>query len=509
MIKILLDGERLETGDGARLRDLLPDHDKACCVGIIRPGARESATTGSMRLDTSAGEVVVELNPAGQAIFGSASLQFPLSLHWQDRYAAAFGPFHSSFTPARTASLYERGDVVLGCGGYDPHRSYLIFCRSRHTSDHGAAAGGGVIGKVVSGRGVLDRWSTGDLVNTASPVLNWADTSRSFTTTDPDTVLEDGMEVISHLRITSFGYSGSEVTSTAAAESIEHFLLALEDAHFVVGRSSSTHIRDDRKAGTEVAYQVKQPRREGAVSVRTAGRSGGSVYIYIQDLPGTPQHTVVGQVTHGLELARLARDGDVLSARVVPSRFDLIGLPLEQAIDTAEQRGIRILGELEGRDLVVVGQEPATTIESLAAGAVELSVVPLEKVIDITLDDDAAPASCDIFRHLTGLHLHDVGRIPFFFNFEDVFLFKPKIPRGVNIIPENTPTDLVPSGALAITNDSRKGSGLVGVRTSENSEFGPTSEPFEGTNIIGKVLDLEKLAALQEKEIVYIRERQP
>src|SRR5690606_6638076 len=116
---------------------------------------------------------------------------------------------------------------------------------------------------------------------------------------------------------------------------------------------------------------------------------------------------------------------------------------------------------------------------------------------------------CDIFRHLTGLHLHDVGRIPFFFNFEDVFLFKPKIPRGVNIIPENTPTDLVPSGALAITNDSRKGSGLVGVRTSENSEFGPTSEPFEGTNIIGKVLDLEKLAALKEKEIVYIRERQP
>ncbi len=507
MITILLDGEPLEIKEGATLRDILPDHDPQCAVAIIRPGARESATTGSMRLDTTAGEVIVELNRDGQEIFGSSLLRFPLPLHWQDRYAAAFGPFPSTFTPARSASLYERGDLVLGCGGYDPRRSYLIFCRSRHTADHGAARGGGVIGKVVSGRGVLDRWNTGDTVSSASPVLNWADTSRSFTTMNRDTPLEDGMEVVSFIRITSYGYSSEKVTSPAAAGSVEHLLLALEDGHFVVGRSSSTHIRDERISGTEVDYQVKQPRREGAVTVRTAGRSGGSVYIYIEDLPGTPTHTVAGQVTHGLELAKLARDGDVLCVRVEPPRFDLVGLPLGSAVVAARERGIRILGELEGTDLVVVGQEPATTIESLAAGAVTLSVVALEKVIDIELDDNGAPVSCDIFRHLTGLHLHDVGRIPFFFNFEDVFLFKPEIPRGVNIMPENSPMDLVPSGALAITNDSRKGSGLVGVRTSENSEFGPTSEPFEGTNIIGRVLDLEKLAALQEKEIVYIRER--
>ncbi|MCU0631880.1 MAG: methanogenesis marker 3 protein [Methanolinea sp.] len=506
MITLLLDGKKLEIREGARLKDVLPDRDRACCVAIIRPGARESATTESMRLNTTAGEVVVELTPGGQAIFGSSGLHLPLPVHWQDRYAAAFGPFSSAFTPSRTASLYERGDLVLGCGGYDPRRSYLIFCRSRHTSDLGAAAGGGVIGRVVSGRGVIDRWSTGDEIGTASPVLNWADISRSFTTMDSETPLEDGMEIISFLRVTSHGYNGEQVTSTAAAESIEHLLLSLEDGHFVVGRATSTHIRDERKAGAEVAYQVKQPRREGAVTLRTAGRSGGSVYVYIQDLPGIPSHTVTGQVTHGIELAKLARDRDILSIQVDPPRFDLIGLPLEKAFETASARGIRVLGDHKGPYLVVVDQDPATTMETLAAGVVDLAVVPLEKVIDIELDDDAAPVSCDIFRHLTGLHLHDVGRIPFFFNFEDVFLFKPTIPRGVNIIPENIPVDHVPSGALAITNDSRKGSGLVGVRTSENSEFGPTSEPFEGTNIIGRVHDLEKLAALQEKEIVFIRE---
>jgi UPF0288 family protein (methanogenesis marker protein 3) len=39
-----------------------------------------------------------------------------------------------------------------------------------------------------------------------------------------------------------------------------------------------------------------------------------------------------------------------------------------------------------------------------------------------------------------------------------------------------------------------------------NREFGPTSEPFEGTNIIGRVVDTEKLKGLKEKEKVYIRE---
>ena len=40
--------------------------------------------------------------------------------------------------------------------------------------------------------------------------------------------------------------------------------------------------------------------------------------------------------------------------------------------------------------------------------------------------------------------------------------------------------DEAPAAALAMTNDSRKGAGLVGVRLSVNKEFGPTSEPFEG-----------------------------
>jgi UPF0288 family protein (methanogenesis marker protein 3) len=53
----------------------------------------------------------------------------------------------------------------------------------------------------------------------------------------------------------------------------------------------------------------------------------------------------------------------------------------------------------------------------------------------------------------------------------------------------------------------KKNVGLVGVRFESNSDFGPTAEPFEATNIIGKVVtDLELIGELKEGEILYVRE---
>jgi hypothetical protein len=40
----------------------------------------------------------------------------------------------------------------------------------------------------------------------------------------------------------------------------------------------------------------------------------------------------------------------------------------------------------------------------------------------------------------------------------------------------------------------------------QTGSSGPTSEPFEGTNLIGRVIDTEKLKKVKERENVYIRE---
>ncbi|MGA2917772.1 methyl-coenzyme M reductase-associated protein Mmp3 [Methanoregula sp.] len=506
MATIHLNGVRMEVAQGAPLSSILSDHPQGCAVAIIRPATQEQTRTANLAIATTAGDITIEVTGQGAAFLESPAIIESLSLHWVDRYAAAFGPFPSGIRPLRKPHLYERGDVILGCGGYEPQRSYLIFSKTRHSADHGADETGGLISRVVSGKGVLDRFTHGDRVIKIEPVISWADTSRSFTTTDRGLVLEDGMQVVTSLEIVAQGYSPDRIT-TEAAGSVEHLLIALQSGKFTVGRAASTHILDPHLTGADdVEKEVRRPRREGTVTVRNAGKSAGGIYIYRADVPSSPTHNTVGQVVRGIELAKLAKEHDVLVVKVHPARIDLLGRPLATAKEIATATGFALNVDKEDGDRIIVSQEPGTTLDVLNEKSVGVTTAPIDKVIDIELDDSAAPNSCEIFRKFTGLKEHDAGMMPVFFTFDDVVLFKPAIASGAKITPENLPKDEVPAAALAITNDSRKTAGLVGVRLSANKEFGPTSEPFEGTNIIGRVIDTQKLKKVKERETVYIRE---
>ncbi len=505
MVTIHLDGEKLIVAEGSTLGSILKDHPPECAVAIIRPATQEQAKTGSLAISTTAGQITVELTGGIASFLEEPAIVPQLALHWQDRYAAAFGPFPSGIHPARKPHLYERGDVILGCGGYDPANSYLIFSKSRHSADQGADESGGIIGNVVSGLGMLDRWSAGDRVTRIEPVISWADTSRSFTTTDQGLVLEDGMQIVTRVAVAAQGFTPGKVT-TEAAESVEHMLLSLQSGRFTVDRATSTHIADFRRAGTDVSREYRRPRREGAVTVRAAGKAAGGVYLYRTDVPSSMVHNIAGQVVQGIELVRLAREHDVLAVSVQPERFDLLGLPIQQAKELASARGISLVIDKDAGERIVVSQDPGTTLNVLAEKKVTVTTAPVDKVIAIELDDAGAPASVAVFRKITGLVEHDAGMLPVFMKFDDVVLFRPDIPGGIKINPENTPKDEAPAAGLALTNDSRKNAGLVGVRLSANREFGPTSEPFEGTNMIGRVIDTEKLKKVKERENVYIRE---
>jgi putative methanogenesis marker protein 3 len=336
-------------------------------------------------------------------------------------------------------------------------------------------------------------------------VISWADTSRSFTTTDPGLVFEDGMQIVTRVAVVAQGYSPEKVT-TEAAESVEHMLLSLQSGRFDVDRATSTHIADFRRDGTDVPREYRHPRREGAVTVRATGKAAGGVYLYRTDVPSSMVHSIVGQVVQGIELVRLAREHDVLAVGVQPARIDLLGLPVERAKEIAVTRGLALIIDKDVGERIVVSQDPGTTLEALAEKKVTVTTAPVDKVIGIELDDAHAPASCAVFRKITGLVEHDAGMLPVFMKFDDVVLFRPDIPAGVKINPENSPQEESPAAGIGLTNDSRKNTGLVGVRLSANREFGPTSEPFEGTNLIGRVIDTEKLKKVKEREKVYIRE---
>ncbi len=506
MATVLLDGNRVDISPGATLGDLLPGHDPALSVAVIRPGTTSSLETKQFLLKTSAGEMIVEV-AGGDHAFSLMDIPRDLTVRWEDRQALSLGHFSSSFTSSRRPFRYERGDLILGCGGYDPSRSLLIFSRRTHSADYGAAAEGGRLGQIISGKGVLDRMGSGDHILGIEPVISFSESVDAITTTDLGYPVSDGMEIISRIRIEVEGYDNiTGSISSEAAKSAEYLLLALRNGRFTCSQRLSTHIRSDVLAGTAVPYEVGGSRREGSVLMRTSGKNQGSIYIYTEDLPRSLAHTVVGQVIHGIEIAKIAREGDAFRVLVTPSKFDLIGVSLGQAKTIAAEQGVTLSSDRDEADRIIIGQDPAHTLDVLAQKQVRVQTVPDSQVIDITLDDTVAPETCRIFREITGLKIHPVGKMPLFFAFDDVYLFQTKIPKTTNIKPENTPDDVVPAGILAMTNESRKGVGMVGVRTSENSEFGPTSEPFSGTNIMGTVVNTEKLRVLQEGDMVYFRE---
>lgn len=504
MPTVHIDGKITTIQEGSTVDDVLLGRDPELCFGIIRPVTINRAETKEFLIKTTAGEVVVETvqgTNAGEILSGLSGAKSG----WQDLQVASFGPFSSSFTPSRKPTRYERGDLALGSGGYDPGRSFLVFCRKTHAADHGGPLEGGIIARVISGMGVMDRLSEHDTILSVEPVISFAESSDAKTSTDGSIVLEEGMHLITHLRVQAEGMN-ADGYDPKTAYSVDRMLLALKDAVFTVDKRLSTHVRCDLLAGTDVPCEDCSARREGTVLMRTSGKNRGSIYIYTQDLPRSLAHTVIGHVIHGIELCRIAQEGDRIQIRVDPHQFDLVGMTLADAEAYAVSRKITLTSDVRGPDRVVTSQKPVTTLEVLSGGTVEVHTIPDKQVIAITLDDAKAPMTCKIFREYTGLKYHTIGKLPMLFSFEEVTLFKAKIPKTINVIPENVPVSTVDAGVFAMTNDSCKGVGIVGVRSVPSSEFGPTSEPFSGTNIIGTVIDMDKIAGLEEGEVVFFRE---
>ena len=146
-MQIFLNGEAKDVPQGTTLSTLLPSHPAGCGVAILRPGVTASGDvetprdTSHLRFTTTAGDIVVELLPGVVLPVPTGDVSDAnLRVHWEDKYAVAFGPFRADFIPDHQSYRYDRGVLCLGCGGYDSGTSYLMFSRLQHMGDHGAAS---------------------------------------------------------------------------------------------------------------------------------------------------------------------------------------------------------------------------------------------------------------------------------------------------------------------------------------------------------------------------------
>ncbi|MDL5501956.1 MAG: methanogenesis marker 3 protein, partial [Candidatus Methanoperedens sp.] len=281
---------------------------------------------------TTKGELKIEL-------FGDSTLWTKLShlfkdlkAHWESRDAIAFGPFETDITVERSEQKYNRYDIFLGTGGYDQKNAYLMIAKDKHVSDYGGPKGA-VLGKVISGKSIIANLKQGDTLLKIEPVIKWETLLNKITTGDLNTPLEDGMKIFTYFNVDLINES---------PEGAEHFLALIRRKTFHVGTFSNSFISDNALQGEGCPYEHWDARSEGSVVVRTDGQGNGRVYIYKEDRTSSPVHSVVGHVSHGIELVKIAPPGSNLGVVANPERVMVQGMTFKDAEKVLNLRDLKL-----------------------------------------------------------------------------------------------------------------------------------------------------------------------
>ncbi len=505
-MRVFVDGREIELLPGALLSDALGKASahpaNGAIIGIVKGRGEKSLQTNSYWLNTTKGKLRIELidNDLQRIWHENIEKISRSTVRWASVDGVAFGPFASTISFEHDAQEYNRWEVVLGAAGFDRENTQVIFIRRRHTAAYGTPKSGGVLGHIVGGKNTLDRLQSGDEILSIEPIVEWQDITSKQATTDLALPMEEGIEIFTEVR--------AELIEDAPIGA-EFFLALTRNGTIKVDSVSSSYVSSDQLLTVPIIFEHREPRLEGVVTVRTSGRGLGRIFIYKQDRTSNPGHSAVARITSGMDMIKLAGPGQLITVEVSPKRIMLMGSSLKDALEEMQKREIETEVEgYEGEDAVVVKQEPGETMSILKHKKVRIVSIPASRLVSVQLYDDLAPKTLDYFRHVTGLKERPVGPLPVYFVYENTLLFKPEIDAVTlkELLPENKPTGPVPAGSIAVSNQVSKKIGLVGMKLVDDKRYGPSGEKFEATNVIGRVLEPEKLRDVSEGETIYIKE---
>ncbi len=506
-ITVEINGQELKLPAGSNLEDAIEvsnaPYKKGTAVGIlIEKEDLKSQISVEYLVKTSKGEFKIELLDASSlsskrwvSIFNDF---VDIPVRWTSKDALAFGPFSTDMEPARGSIDMERFTLLFGAGGGDAANTHIIISKTRHSSEYGAPEDG-TFARLISGKHVLSDLDRGDRILSIEPVVEWGKAGEHISTTDLSIKLETGSKIFTYVEI--------EI-DPLAPEGAEFFFAVTRDGTFNIDFVSSSFISDHRFQGELVPYENFESRSTGSVFVRTVGYGAGKLYISTDDRTSSIMHSVLGHVTKGIEFVRMAQNGQKIMINSTPEPIMLLGMANKAAKEEMASLGIKISVEgYTGDDGFIVKQTPATTIGIMQDKEVTVQGVDPEKLVSIELYDDLAPKTLDFFRHAVGLQYNPVGILPIMMTYENTYIFKAEKPaeKYKEIFPENTPKKTL-AGEIGVTNQVAKRAGIVGVKTMDDDLFGPTGERFANTNIIGKILEIDKLKHFKDGDVMYILE---
>jgi putative methanogenesis marker protein 3 len=313
-------------------------------------------------------------------------------------------------------------------------------------------------------------------------------------------VLEEGNEL--------YTYISFEIDEDSPI-CVEHLFSIVKDGRIKVSFDSESFIGFYELEGLEKPKENTTQRLRGTMTVRNDGKGVGKLFIYRENRVLTPNHTTVGHIVQGMELIDIAKENDFITVKSEQQRLMLLNKTQAEATRMLSEVGVEhLIDGLIDDDAIVIEQNPIHTIDILREGKVITKAINKEELCEIKFVDNA-PRSVRYFKLLSGLLENPVGHIKVHFSVPGmhIVIFEGDKNSAKGLIPENNPVDKVIRGQIGITNMASKSAGLIGIRFEDNSEFGPTAENFEATNIIGNIeSDYDKLEKLKEGVVVYVTE---
>lgn len=512
-MQVKVNGEIIELPSGATIQDAIEaaraPYLEGCVLGVVRGKEEIEKHVNKYSLKTSKGKVIIELLADGpDKLINTWKERFrdfaDVGVRWTTANEVAIGPIKTELEPTHEEHDYDRWEVILSLSGFTAEATHIIFSKDKHQAVYGVPENNrGVFAQVVGGKRIIMKLEDQDIITDVKPVLERKTTVKSAAITNLDTEIFAGNEI--------FTYVGVE-TSENSPQSAEHFFALAENDKMMIDYESNSFVGFYGLQGLETLPEFIDQRKRGTVTLRNTGKGVGRVYIYREDRVSTPSHSVVGKVHKGMQLLDIARENDEVTFQTQPKRIMTMALTQKNAQEILSSRGIQQdrQGNQDDEALVVL-QDPRYTMEIIKEKKAKTFGISPDKLIYIELNDKA-PRSSWYFQKITGLLDSPVGTLNVQFSYPGMklMMFKgnPKDSKG--LVPENNPQNKVKAGELGLTNMSRRNIGIIGVRFEDNSEFGPTGEPFKGTNIFGKVIKgVQNLEKFKEGETVYVTTKKP
>lgn len=483
-MKVLLDGEEVEAERGITVGELLRSLGKSVAEGMlvaVKLGEKELEARRFV-FDTDKGVFVCEMDFKGWAPQHKAWEGAVVA--WVEDNKVVIGPVKFDVRMQETAKEVRRkkGDVFILKSSPTAEDAFLCISLSEHKGlslvPEGVENRG--IGKVVMGFSVVKELSKGDSIRTVEAERR---TERVVEKITLGTAVKENMNILTRLKVKL------SKEAKISAEALFSYL-KLKGGVFVVDEATHTYLRAETPLALFdlVPENNEEYRQRGAVCIRNEGERVGSIYLYKEDRMPNSALNNIGVVEMGTELLDVAGVGDRILVETAPKHVFVLGKTQKDAALMLEELGLsqERIGDTSD-DAIVVAQHPHYTLEAYETGVVRTEGVPADRIIYVELFEREAPSSIDYFKNATGLYRNfPIGKLTILASTESMVLFR-GAERKRAIIPENMPTEKVEAGTIGVTNMSRPGYGMIGIRLEASDQYGPTGEPFESTNIIGTV----------------------